>query len=415
MTTTPREGAQPRHKQCASTGRLSAVMFIGQFGWATVGAACGTLLAALAAEAKPEDKVDLLALLTTTGAIAAVICMILAGTLSDRTQSKLGPRNPWIIGGAIVGTLAFACIGLTRNPALLVVAHMVYQGGLNCMLGAFNAIPPDYIPDSTLGKVSAFGGAGYLLAQIIGVVIAGAFVTHPSQGFLMAAWIMLVSSIIVVILLPPHPLRHRSPRPPVIWRQFGAQMRPPSDGQFWWILVGRFLFVISLFMVMQFQLYIATDEMGMTRATAGRLIAMNSAVLAVTAVVLDVITGPWSDKIKRRKPFTMIAPLVAGAGVIPLFLVNEPWTLTIFAAMGGAAFGTYMAVDGALMVEVLPDRDDAARDLGFLNAANSLPIVFAPGIGAALVKTVGYPGLFTATIILAILGSLCITRVTRVK
>ena len=83
--------------------------------------------------------------------------------------------------------------------------------------------------------------------------------------------------------------------------------------------------------------------------------------------------------------------------------------------MGGAAFGTYMAVDGALMVEVLPDRDDAARDLGFLNAANSLPIVFAPGIGAALVKTVGYPGLFTATIILAILGSLCITRVTRVK
>ena len=87
---------------------------------------------------------------------------------------------------------------------------------------------------------------------------------------------MLVSSIIVVILLPPHPLRHRSPRPPVIWRQFGAQMRPPSDGQFWWILVGRFLFVISLFMVMQFQLYIATDEMGMTRATAGRLIAMNS-------------------------------------------------------------------------------------------------------------------------------------------
>ena len=166
---------------------------------------------------------------------------------------------------------------------------------------------------------------------------------------------------------------------------------------------------------MQFQLYIATDEMGMTRATAGRLIAMNSAVLAVTAVVLDVITGPWSDKIKRRKPFTMIAPLVAGVGVIPLFLVNEPWTLTIFAAIGGAAFGTYMAVDGALMVEVLPDRDDAARDLGFLNAANSLPIVFAPGIGATLVKTVGYPGLFTAAIILAILGSLCITRVRRVK
>ena len=201
---------------------------------------------------------------------------------------------------------------------------MIYQSGLNCMLGAFNAVPPDYVPDSVLGTVSAFGGAGYLLAQIIGAVIAGALVTRPSQGFLVAAWMMLISSIIVVFLLPPHPLRNHSPRPPVTWRQFASQMKPPSDGQFWWILVGRFLFVISLFMVMQFQLYIATDEMGMTRAAAGKLIAMNSAVLAVTAVILDVITGPWSDKVKRRKPFTMIAPLIAGAGVIPLFLVNEP-------------------------------------------------------------------------------------------
>ena len=74
-----------------------------------------------------------------------------------------------------------------------------------------------------------------------------------------------------------------------------------------------------------------------------------------------------------------------------------------------------MAVDGALMVEVLPNRDDSARDLSFLNAANSLPIVFAPGIGATLVKTTGYPGLFIATIVLAVLGSLCITRVTRVN
>lgn len=31
MTITPREGAQPQHRQCASTGRLSAVMFIGHW------------------------------------------------------------------------------------------------------------------------------------------------------------------------------------------------------------------------------------------------------------------------------------------------------------------------------------------------------------------------------------------------
>ncbi|GAE76423.1 sucrose symporter [Cutibacterium acnes JCM 18918] len=50
---------------------------------------------------------------------------------------------------------------------------MVYQGGLNCMLGAFNAIPPDYVPNSVLGKVSAFGGAGYLLARSSGQLSPG--------------------------------------------------------------------------------------------------------------------------------------------------------------------------------------------------------------------------------------------------
>ena len=48
-------------------------------------------------------------------------------------------------------------------------------------------------------------------------------------------------------------------------------------------------------------------------------------------------------------------------------------------AVGGLGFGMYMAVDLALVVDVLPDPDQAAKDLGVLNIAGALPFSLAPG------------------------------------
>lgn len=396
-------------------GRFGPIMLVGQFGWATLGAAAGTLLAALAADVRPEHKVDFLALITSTGAVASVLCIIIAGALSDRTRTRIGPRNPWIIGGALVGTLGFIGIGLTHNPALIVLSHVVYQGGLNCMLGAFNALPADYIDDTILGKVSAFGGAGYLLAQIVGAVIGGALVTHPSFGFVAIGGLLVVSAVIVVLLTPPHPAVGKARLPRLTGRELLARFAPPRDREFWWILIGRFLFILGLFATMQFQLYIATDVMGMTTKAAGALIALNAVVLALSAAVCTVIAGPWSDRIGRRKPFVGWAPVLVAVGVAPLLFVHQPWALTVFMLLAGIAFGTYISVDGALMIEVLPDRADSARDLGFRNAANALPIVLAPGVAAVLVKVAGYDAVFVFSMLAAIAGGLCIFRVRRVR
>ena len=53
-------------------------------------------------------------------------------------------------------------------------------------------------------------------------------------------------------------------------------------------------------------------------------------------------------------------------------------------AIGGLGFGMYMAVDLALVVDVLPDADHAAKDLGVLNIAGALPFSLAPGIAPAI-------------------------------
>jgi predicted MFS family arabinose efflux permease len=49
-------------------------------------------------------------------------------------------------------------------------------------------------------------------------------------------------------------------------------------------------------------------------------------------------------------------------------------------AIGGLGIGLYMAVDLALVADVLPDKDNNAKDLGVLNIAGALPTSIAPAI-----------------------------------
>ena len=53
-------------------------------------------------------------------------------------------------------------------------------------------------------------------------------------------------------------------------------------------------------------------------------------------------------------------------------------------AIGGLGFGIYVAVDLALVVDVLPDKDNAAKDLGVFNIADALPFSIAPGIAPTI-------------------------------
>jgi MFS family permease len=50
----------------------------------------------------------------------------------------------------------------------------------------------------------------------------------------------------------------------------------------------------------------------------------------------------------------------------------------------GLAYGVYVGVDLALVVDVLPNPDDSGKDLGVFNIANALPQTLAPVLAAVL-------------------------------
>jgi len=77
----------------------------------------------------------------------------------------------------------------------------------------------------------------------------------------------------------------------------------------------------------------------------------------------------------------------------------------------------YMAVDLALVTDVLPDKDEAAKDLGVLNFAGALPFTVAPAIAPAILAAGGgsYVVLYAVAGACAIAGAVAIAPVRGVR
>ena len=81
--------------------------------------------------------------------------------------------------------------------------------------------------------------------------------------------------------------------------------------------------------------------------------------------------------------------LLFAAGIVLLAHVDTITGLYVVEAVLGVAYGVYVGVDLALVVDVLPNPDDSGKDLGVFNMANALPQTVAPVIGAALLAING--------------------------
>jgi MFS family permease len=101
--------------------------------------------------------------------------------------------------------------------------------------------------------------------------------------------------------------------------------------------------------------------------------------------------------------------VVAGASNFDGFLVGM--------AIGGLGFGVYVAVDLALVVDVLPDKANAAKDLGVFNIAAALPFSIAPAIAPVILALGGgsYGVLYAVAGLCAIIGAFAVLPVKRVR
>jgi MFS family permease len=193
-------------------------------------------------------------------------------------------------------------------------------------------------------------------------------------------------------------------------------VNPRKSPDFAWAFASRFMLILGYAFLVTFQAYYLLNKIGSAEADVPHQIFVGTLVQALAVVAASVLGGKLSDLTGRRKIFVVAASAVYG---VAMFVVAAATTFDGFLvgmAIGGLGFGMYVAVDLALVADVLPNKDNA-KDLGVFNIASALPFSLAPAIAPAILVVGGgsYGVLYGVAGVCAILGAIAILPVQRVR
>ncbi|MGN7222443.1 MFS transporter [Curtobacterium flaccumfaciens] len=366
----------------------------------------------------PFDPASVIAVALPLGSLGAIVGNPLFGALSDRTRTRWGRRRPWLLGGILVLLGGLAMVAFSPNVGTLTVAWLICQLGSNAAFSAMMASWADNVPELQRGRASSVIGLAQNLAILAGTYAAVLLVENLPLLFILPG-VLGVLCVIVYAFATPDRLPEVRPKPfswLTIVQTFWTNPITHRDyGLAWW---SRFLITLATFLFTTFRLFYMQDHLGLTAQRATAAVALGVLLYTIALMIGAAVSGWLSDRVGRRKPFVAGSTLVFGIGLVVLVFANDVVHFYIAEVIMGIAYGVYVAVDNALVVDVLPDRDKPGKDLGVMNIANSLPQSIAPAMGALLLGVgVGdnYPVLLWGAGIVALLGALVVLPIRSVR
>ncbi|QEE24246.1 MFS transporter [Rhodanobacter glycinis] len=367
----------------------------------------------------PAHAADSLSLVVGVGALVALFGNPFFGRLSDRTTSRHGMRRPWLIAGALGGVAGLAVVAQATSIPQLLLGWCITQLAYNAELAVLAAILSDQIPTSQRGTVSGIVSISLPLGMIGGTFLVEVLVASTLAIFLVPAAIALVCALVLACVLRDSRL-DSAHRPPYGWRGFLGSfwINPLRFPDFSWAWSSRFLLYAGVAMLLTYQEFYLIHQLNCPPGDVPHRIFLSTLVQCCMVAIFGVLGGGLSDAVGRRKVFVCGAALLyALALVVIAFAASYAWFL-VGMALSGIAQGTYLAVDFALVTDVLPEREThAARNLGIFNIASVLPQWLMPAVAPAIlaVSSGSYAVLFMVAAVLVALGAWAILPVRGVR
>lgn len=363
-----------------------------------------------------SEKTSALGVVAGVGAAAAFIGNVIFGRFSDRTTSRWGRRRPWIVAGTVVMTVAFFIMATATSVAMVTVGWFLAQLGANATLAPFIATIADQVPRIQRAKVSSLLGIAQNVGVLGGTFVAEKFANQMLVMFVVPSLFAIGAMLLYAFVLPD---QHLTTKPPAMdlreWVTtfWVSPKEHPDFALAWW---SRFLITLATFMFTTFRLFYLQDRLDVPKADAPGVVTMGVLVYTITLIAAGYLAGWLSDRTGRRKIFVAGSTALFALGTILLVHVGSVGQFYALEALMGLAYGIYVGVDLALVVDVLPNPDDSGKDLGVFNMANAMPQTVAPVIGAMLLAvssannqnyelllyTAGIAGLIGALVVLPI-------------
>jgi Na+/melibiose symporter-like transporter len=357
----------------------------------------GLLLIIIPAQMKitlwPDDPARMAGLVLGMGSVLAVAVPLIAGPLSDRCTSRWGRRRPYMVCGVAVNLLGLLMLWFAGDRVVLwfyFVAYFIVQAGNNIATGAYSGVIPDVVPEQQHGDASGWMAAMSQMGAAVGIVSAGILMRAGQAG---AAYLVIGGSLVIFLAISVVGIRERprqTPPEPLHWMRFikSLWIDPRRYADFAWVWLTRALVVTGLWTVQEWMMYYLNDVVGVKESememTAGYVLVTS----LIFATASGIVCGRLSDRIGRKRVVYAANAVIALAVLAFLFSPSLGYIL-IVAAVFGMGYGAYYGVDWALACDVLPAKEDAAKDMAVWHISMTLPQAIALPISGWLLGLFG--------------------------
>ncbi len=360
------------------------------------------------------------AIIVNLGVLIAILVQPTIAAISDHTSSRLGRRKPYIIIGTVLDMVFLLGFYLAGAWVGILVFYCLLQFSSNFAQGPFQGYMPDLVPAKQVGLASGLMGLMILLG-----VGGGAMLVAVAQRLGDARYVVFVIMAVelLTMLLTVYRVRDGRqgiPRAGRSWVQvarsaWGTDIL--SERSYVWLLGSRLFYLMTATTLTAIAFYYMQDSFSLKRQAALDMAFVAGALIVAFGALATVPSGRLSERFGRKR-MIHVSAVIGIFGMAMLVAAPTAEVALAFAVPVGVAAGIFLAVDWALMTDIIP-KAESGRYMGISNVVTGSAGAIASAIGLILVDfgnksfgTGGGPRLaFAVACSYYVLGSLLLTQV----
>ncbi len=335
--------------------------------------------------------------------IFALFLLPMFGTMSDKTETKLGKRMPFILVGTIVASVLLILLAYSEKTSNLVLFVAILLLLLVAM-GSFRSPAVALMPDVTCKPLRSKANAVINLMGTIGGVFALLFIkflktpgARPSYFPLFGAVSAVMLTSLVILLLTTNENKLRKQREKID-SEIGDDQLPEEENGEMSKEVKRSLTFLLISVALWYIGYNALTSAfsryyqnywGIENSGYSSLLM----IATVAAVISYIPVGIIATKVGRKKTILVGVIILACSFAGGIFFKNYSPLVKIFFATVGIGWGT-INVNSYPMVVEMSKGSDIGKFTGYYYTFSMAAQVITPILSGLLIEKIGYGILF---------------------
>ena len=347
--------------------------------------------------------------------VLALFLLPFFGSLSDRINTRLGRRTPFILVGTAMAAILMVVIPLadaTVNLPLFVVALGLLLIAMSTYRSPAVALMPDLTPkplrSSANAVINLMGTVGGIFALLVMRMLPALDVeTGTKDGsyltvFIILAAFMVLSVLILVLTVRERKLADAMPKAEDEDEQpgtTGAKLAPEVRRSLIFILLSVALWYIAYNALSSAYSRYVLEIWDMSESSGANMMLVATVVATASYIPVGII----SSKLGRKKVILFGVAIMSAAYLAGFFLTSYSPVIYLVMAVIGIGWAS-INVNSYPMVVEMSTGSDVGRYTGIYYTFSMAAQIFTPILSGILIDLFGYRILFPYAVIFSTLA-----------